>query len=63
MPAAMQAKGLAPDDEASRTVEVDAFCSWSACSVKIRSIARARIGFTTYSSAGTAKHMWMKFAA
>ena len=27
MPAAMQANGLAPDEPASRTVEVDAFCS------------------------------------
>jgi hypothetical protein len=27
MPAAMQAKGLAPDEPASRTVEVEAFCS------------------------------------
>jgi hypothetical protein len=42
----MQAKGFAPEDEASRTVEVEAFCSWSACSVKIRSIARLRIGLT-----------------
>ena len=30
MPAEIQAKGLAPDEPASRTVEVDAFCSWSA---------------------------------
>ena len=30
MPAEMQAKGLAPEEPASLTVEVDAFCSWSA---------------------------------
>ena len=47
MPAAIQAKGLAPEEEASRTVEVEAFCSWSAWSVKIRSIARLRIGLTS----------------
>ena len=46
MPAAMQAKGFAPDEPARRTVEVEAFCSWSACSIMIRSIALARIGFT-----------------
>ena len=31
MPEAMQAKGLAWDDPAVRTVEVLAFCSWSMC--------------------------------
>ena len=41
MPAAMQANGLAPDEPARRTVEVDAFCSWSACRMKMRSSARA----------------------
>ncbi len=46
-PAAMQAKGLAPEEEARRTVEVEAFCSWSAWSVKIRSMAFDRIGSTT----------------
>jgi hypothetical protein len=35
MPAAMQANGLAPEEPASRTVEVEAFCSWSACRMKI----------------------------
>jgi len=29
MPAATQAKGLAPEEPARRTVEVEAFCSWS----------------------------------
>ena len=61
MPAAMQAKGLAPDEPASRTVEVEAFCSWSACRMKIRSSARAKTGLTLYSSHGTAKHMRRKF--
>ena len=40
MPAAMQANGLAPDEPASRTVEVEAFCSWSAWRMKMRSMAR-----------------------
>ena len=42
MPAAMQANGLAPEEPASRTVEVEAFCSWSACRTKMRSIARLK---------------------
>ena len=63
MPAAMQAKGLAPEEPASLTVEVEAFCSWSACRMKMRSMARASIGLTLYSSQGTAKHMCRKFAA
>ena len=62
MPAAMQANGLAPDDPASRTVEVEAFCSWSACRMKIVSSAFASTGLTTYGSAGTEKHMRRKFS-
>src|SRR5262245_11067557 len=61
MPAAMQANGLAPDDPATRTVDVDAFCSWSACRMKMRSMARAMTGLDLYSSHGTAKHMRRKF--
>src|SRR5213076_2151843 len=45
-PAAMQAKGLAPEEPASRTVEVEAFCSWSACRMKMRSSARDSTGLT-----------------
>lgn len=55
--------GGAPEDDARRTVDVEAFCSWSACRMKMRSIARLRIGSATYCSAGTAKHMCRKFAA
>src|SRR5690606_23998938 len=61
MPAAIQAKGLAPDDPARRTVEVEAFCSWSAWRMKIRSVARERIGVTCSTSGGTAKHTLRKF--
>jgi hypothetical protein len=47
MPAAMQANGLAPEEPARRTVEVEAFCSWSACRMKMRSMALASTGLTT----------------
>ena len=63
IPAAMQANGLAPDEPARRTVEVDAFCSWSACRMKMRSMALVRTGFGFQSSAGTEKHMRRKFSA
>src|ERR1700752_2941111 len=63
MPAAMQANGLAPEEPARRTVEVDAFCSWSACRMKIRSMARVRTGLGFQSSAGTETHMRRKLSA
>src|SRR5579859_2443753 len=63
MPAAIQANGLAPEDAARRTVEVDAFCSWSACRMKILSIALASTGLTLYSSHGTENVMCRKFSA
>src|ERR1700731_746402 len=63
MPAAMQANGLAPEEPAMRTVEVEAFCSWSACRMKILSSAFASTGLILYSSQGTAKHMFKKFSA
>jgi hypothetical protein len=56
-------EGIGVDEPASRTVEVEAFCSWSACRVNIRSIAREMTGLTSYGSAGTAKHMRRKFDA
>jgi len=45
MPEAMQANGFAMLEPASRTVEVEAFCSWSACKIRIRSNARTSTGF------------------
>src|SRR6516165_6939601 len=63
MPAAMQAKGLAPEEPAMRTVEVEAFCSWSACRIRILSSASASTGLALYSSQGTEKHMCRKFSA
>ena len=47
IPAAMQAKGLAPVEPARRTVLVLAFCSWSAWRMKMRSMARASTGLTS----------------
>ena len=55
MPAAIQANGLAPEDPANLTVEVEAFCSWSACNINILSKASANIGLISYFSAGTEK--------
>src|SRR6201995_1026765 len=63
MPEAMQENGLAPEEPAIRTVEVEAFCSWSACRMKILSSASASTGLILYSSHGTAKHMCRKFSA
>ena len=63
IPAAMQAKGLAPLDPAVRTVEVEAFCSWSACRMNIRSMARASTGLTRYASHGTENIICRKFSA
>ncbi len=62
-PAAMAANGLVPDDPHRRTVEVEAFCSWSACRMKMRSSARSITGFTTYGSQGVANIMCRKLPA
>src|SRR5919108_6594236 len=62
LPAAMQAYGLAPEEPHRRTVEVEAFCSWSACRMKMRSSARTSTSLTLYSSVGTPNIMRMKFA-
>ena len=62
-PAAIAANGLVPDDAHSRTVDVDAFCSWSACRMKIRSSARASTSFGLKSSHGVANIIRMKFIA
>ena len=59
-PAAMAANGLVPDEPHSRTVEVEAFCSWSACRMKMRSSARTSTSLTSYSSHGVANIMRMK---
>ena len=45
-----------------RTVEVEQFCSWSACSRKIRSSALTTSGFNSKSSYGIENSMCRKFA-
>ena len=59
-PAAMAAKGLVPELPHRRTVDVEAFCSWSACRMKRRSSARTSTGLGSYSSQGVANIMRMK---
>ena len=61
-PAAIAANGLVPDEPHRRTVEVEAFCSWSACRMKMRSIARTSTSLILYSSQGVANIMRTKFA-
>mmetsp|Transcript_9685 Transcript_9685/g.23928 ORF Transcript_9685/g.23928 Transcript_9685/m.23928 type:complete len:209 (+) Transcript_9685:61-687(+) len=62
-PAAMHAKGFAWDDPAMRTVDVLAFCSWSACSISITSKQRAATGSSAYGLVGRANIMYRKFSA
>ncbi len=45
-----------------RTVLVEQFCSWSACRIKRRSIARTTTGSGSQASHGVANIMWRKFA-
>ena len=47
---------------ANLTVEVEAFCSWSACNINILSKASANIGLISYFSAGTEKTIFKKFS-
>src|SRR5205823_2880612 len=61
-PAAIAANGLVPLEAHRRTVEVEAFCSWSACRMKMRSSARTSTSLMRYSSQGLANIMRMKFA-
>ncbi|CFO10228.1 Uncharacterised protein [Bordetella pertussis] len=56
----MAANGLVPDEPHRRTVEVEAFCSWSACRMKMRSSARSTTSLTLYSSHGVANIMRRK---
>mmetsp|Transcript_8491 Transcript_8491/g.21415 ORF Transcript_8491/g.21415 Transcript_8491/m.21415 type:complete len:204 (-) Transcript_8491:536-1147(-) len=62
-PEAMHAKGLACEEPAMRTVEVEAFCSWSACSIRITSRHRAATGSSAYGREGRACIMYRKFSA
>ncbi len=62
MPADIEAKRLAPDEPTMRTVEVEQFCSWSACRMSRRFSALSSVGETTNGSAGTANIMCRKFS-
>ncbi|KFC50170.1 hypothetical protein GY12_21885 [Micrococcus luteus] len=62
MPADTEANRLAWVEPTRRTVEVEAFCSWSACSMSSRSRALTTSGSMSYSSAGTPKHRRRKFS-
>lgn len=63
IPAAIQANGFAPEEPAVRTVEVEAFCLWLACRIKIRFIARFRIGLTLYGLHGVENIIFRKLLA
>ena len=53
---------LASDDPTSRTVEVEQFCSWSACRIRICFSACTIVGLTSYGSDGTANIIRRKFS-
>jgi hypothetical protein len=53
---------LTIDEPTRRTVLVEQFCSWSACSSSSRRTACSMTGSTSYSSHGVANIMWRKFA-
>ena len=53
---------LAADLGEERTVEVEAFCSWSACRTKIRSMALANTGLIGLISHGVLNIMCRKFS-
>ncbi len=63
MPAEMAAKMLTWVEPTRRTVDVEAFCSWSAWRMNSCVSAAAISGSTWYSSAGTANIMCRKFSA
>ena len=54
MPAATDAYRLAWLDPTIRTVDVEQFCSWSACRISSLSSARTTVGSTSYCWYGTA---------
>ena len=51
MPAEIDENWFAPVEPTRRTVEVDAFCSWSSCRMSRRSSAVEITGSISYSSA------------
>ena len=61
IPAETEANRLAWDEPTMRTVDVEQFCSWSACSTNSRSSARTMAGSRSYGSAGSPKVIRRKF--
>ena len=62
MPAATLANRFASDDPTIRTVEVEQFCSWSACRISSCLSACTIVGVTSYGSDGTANVIVRKFS-
>ena len=62
MPAETEANRFACAEPTSRTVEVEQFCSWSACRMNSRSRARTTTGSASYGSAGKPKVIRRKFS-
>ncbi len=62
MPAEIEANRFACEEPTSRTVEVEQFCSWSACRISSLSSALVTTGSGMYSSAGTEKVIRRKFS-
>ena len=62
MPAEMTAYTLARLEPVMRTVEVLQFCSWSACRIRNRSIARTMSSSIFVSLTGEENIMFRKFA-
>src|SRR3712207_9239069 len=57
-----EANRLACEEPTSRTVEVEQFCSWSACRTKSMSSALTKSGSTSYGSAGKPKGIRRKLS-
>ena len=62
MPAAIDANRFACELPTMRTVEVEQFCSWSACKMRSTSSALTSSGDTLYGSVGNPNIMRMKFS-
>ena len=62
MPAETEAKRFASEEPTRRTVEVEQFCSWSACRISSRSSALTISGSSSYGSAAVPKHRRRKFS-
>ena len=62
MPAEIEANMFACEEPTRRTVEVEQFCSWSACRISSFSSAETTTGSSSNSWAGTEKVMRRKFS-